>query len=59
MEEGSLLSDCGLATVGFEANTALFVQDGRMEMIGHGGVTDWSRTGRRRHAWGALLSWSP
>jgi cyanophycinase len=47
-----------LTTVGVEANTALFVQDGKMEVIGSGGVTVWNRSGKKRYTQGSLPSWS-
>jgi cyanophycinase len=44
----------GLTTVGVEANTALFVQEGKMEVIGSGGVTVWNRAGKKRYTQGSL-----
>ncbi len=52
-----LLAGRGLTTVGIEANTALFVQDGKMEVLGSGGVTVWERSGKKRYAQGSLPSW--
>jgi cyanophycinase len=46
----------GLTTVGIEANTALFVRDGKMEVLGSGGVTVWDRAGKKRHTQGNLPS---
>jgi cyanophycinase len=47
----------GLTTVGIEANTALFVQDGKMDVIGSGGVTAWNRAGKKRYTQGSLPAW--
>ncbi len=52
-----LLAGRGLTTVGIEANTALFVQDGQMEVLGSGGVTVWNRLEKNRHTRGSLPSW--
>jgi cyanophycinase len=52
-----LLAGRGLTTVGIEANTALFVQDGKMEVLGGGGVTVWERAGKKRYTQGSLPSW--
>ncbi|MGB7540064.1 MAG: Type 1 glutamine amidotransferase-like domain-containing protein [Anaerolineales bacterium] len=54
-----LLAGRGLTTVGIEANTALFVQDGKMEVIGSGGVMVWNRAVRKRYTQGSLPSWRP
>jgi cyanophycinase len=43
-----------LTTVGIEANTALLVDNGRMEVIGTGGVTVWNRTIGKRFIQGSL-----
>jgi len=47
----------GLTTVGIEANTALSENDGRMEVLGSGGVTIWNRAGEKRYTQGSLPSW--
>jgi|WetSurMetagenome_2_1015567.scaffolds.fasta_scaffold139420_2 cyanophycinase len=52
-----VFSGRGLTTVGIEANTALFLQDGKMEVIGSGAVTVWNRAGKKRHAQGSLPLW--
>jgi cyanophycinase len=52
-----LLAGRGLTTVGIEANTALFVRDGKMEVLGSGGVTVWERDGKKRYTQGSLPAW--
>jgi cyanophycinase len=52
-----VFSGRGLTTVGIEANTALVVQDGRLEVIGSGAVTIWNRAGKKRHTQGNLPLW--
>ncbi len=47
----------GLTTVGIEANTALFEHNGRMEVLGSGGVTIWNRAGKKRFTQGSLPAW--
>jgi cyanophycinase len=47
----------GLTTIGIEANTALFVDKGRMEVIGSGGATVFTRAGKKRYAQGGLPPW--
>jgi cyanophycinase len=47
----------GLTTVGIEANTALFVRDEKMEVLGSGGVTVWNRAEKKRYTQGSLPAW--
>jgi cyanophycinase len=47
----------GMTTVGIEADTALLVDGGRMEVIGSGGVTIWSQAGKKRYIRGSVPSW--
>jgi cyanophycinase len=47
-----------LTTVGVEANTALFVHDGKMEVLGSGGVMLWDRSGKKRRLRGPVPAWS-
>jgi cyanophycinase len=52
-----LWSGRGTTTVGIEANTALFEHNGRMEVLGNGGVTVWNRMGKKRYLQGSLPAW--
>jgi cyanophycinase len=47
----------GLTTLGIESKTALFVKDGKMEVLGSGGVTVWERAGKKRYTQGTLPAW--
>jgi cyanophycinase len=52
-----LLLESQYTVIGVERNTALFDRDGKMEVLGGGGVTVWNASGKRRFLKGELPLW--